>query len=180
MPAAQTPARPWLALGATLAVQACVSLSLAAAPVLAPAVAPGLGIAPERVGLFIATCYLFAMVSGLRTGAWSAQRGPTRVSQLLLLVMAAGLALAMLGNAVVFLLAAVLIGAAYGASNPAAAAILGRHAPPGSPGLVFSLKQAGVPLGVAAAGLLLPLALTHAGWRIAVGLVALVALGLAL
>jgi MFS family permease len=180
MAAGEIPARPWLALRSTLGVQTYASLALAVAPVLAPAVAPGLGIAPERVGLFIGTCYLFAMLSGLRTGAWSALHGPTRVSQVLLLVMAAGLVLASLGAAPVFLLAAVLVGAGYGASNPAAAAILGRHAPPGAPGLFFALKQAGVPLGVALAGLLLPLAYAHFGWQATVWLAAAAAVVLAL
>lgn len=179
MPAAAIPARPWLALRATLAVQTYASLAMAAAPVLAPAVAPGLGIAPERVGLFVGGCYLFAMLSGLRTGAWSTRHGPVRVSQLLLLAMAAGLVLATAGAAPLFLLAAVLIGTAYGTSNPAAAAILGHHAPPGAPGLFFALKQAGVPLGVMLAGLLLPLAYAQFGWQATVGLVAAAALVLA-
>ena len=59
-----------------------------------------------------------------------------------------------------------LIGTGYGAVNPAAAAILGRHAPPGSPGLFFALKQAGVPLGVGLSGLLMPLGLVSFGWRV--------------
>lgn len=165
-------AHPWLALRTTLAVQTYASLALAAAPVLAPAVAPQLGIAPERVGLFIGACYLFAMLSGLRTGAWSARHGPTRVSQALLLVMGAGMVLAAAGPPAAFLLAAVVIGVGYGASNPSAAAILGRHAPPGAPGLFFALKQAGVPAGIALAGLLLPLAFAQFGWRAAIGITA--------
>jgi MFS family permease len=165
MAAPETTGRPWLALRSTLAVQTFASMALGAAPVLAPAVAPGLGLEPERVGIFIGTCYLFAMLSGLRTGAWTALHGPTRVSQLLLMVMAGGLVVSSVGFPAVFLLAAALIGAGYGAANPAAAAILGRHAPAGAPGLFFALKQAGVPLGVALAGLLMPLGLSLFGWR---------------
>jgi len=174
------PVRPWLALRSTLAVQTFASLALSAAPVLAPAVAPALGIAPERVGLFIGACYLFAMLSGLRTGAWAARHGPTRVSQLLLAAIAAGLVLASAGTAAAFLLAAVVIGCGYGAANPAAAAILGRHAPPGAPGFFFALKQAGVPLGVALAGLLMPLGLGLFGWRATTWLMAVAGVLIAL
>lgn len=150
-----------------LAVQTCASFALSAAPVLAPAVAPGLGIAPARVGLFIGTAYLLAMLSGLRTGHWSARLGPARVSQLLLPVLAAGMAGALIGHPVALLLAAVVIGGAYGAANPAAAAVLGRHAPASGSGLFFALKQAGVPLGVALAGGVLPWLLLTAGWQLA-------------
>ena len=101
--AAPETGRPWLALRSTLAVQTFASMALSVAPVLAPAVAPGLGLAPERVGLFIGTCYLFAMLSGLRTGAWGALHGPTRVSQLLLMVMAVGLVVSSVGFPAVFL-----------------------------------------------------------------------------
>ena len=45
--------RPWLALQVTLATQVLASLVMSAAPVLAPAVAPQLGVAPERVGVFM-------------------------------------------------------------------------------------------------------------------------------
>lgn len=165
LPAAASLRRPWLALQATLAVQIAASLALSAAPVLAPAVAPGLGFAPERVGLFIGVAYLFAMLSGLATGRWVAALGAVRVSQCVLLLIAVGAVAATGGEALTLLAAAALIGIGYGAVNPAAASILGRHAPVGSPGLFFSLKQAGVPIGVALAGLLMPLGLLVVGWR---------------
>jgi MFS family permease len=72
------------------------------------------------------------------------------------------------------LVAAVLIGLAYGIPNPTAALLLGAHAPPARRGLFFSIKQAGVPVGVGLAGLLVPLLLGMAPWRVA--LLALAAL----
>jgi MFS family permease len=171
--------RPWLALQCTLAVQMFASFVLSAAPVLAPAVGPGLGIAPERVGLFVGAAYLLAMLSGLRTGHWCARAGPTRVSQVLLLGLAVGLAVATAGTPALLLCAAALVGISYGAANPAAAAILGRHAPRGSTGLFFAMKQAGVPLGVALAGLAMPLGLATLGWQATAWLAALAAVLLA-
>ena len=159
------PSRPWLALSATLAVQMLATMTLSAAPILAPAVAPEIGVAPERVGIFMATAYLFAMISGLAGGPWVGRIGAIRLSQILLVTAALGMAAATTGVAWLLLGAAALVGIGYGAANPSAAAILGRHAPVGSPGLFFSLKQAGVPLGIGLSGLLMPLGLLALGWR---------------
>jgi MFS family permease len=173
--------RPWLALQVTLAAQMMASLVLSIAPVLAPAVAPALGLAPERVGLFIGGVYAVAMVAGLSAGVLVTRFGAGRVTQGVLVAIAAGSLLAAIGQPLaLFALAAVLIGLGYGTVNPAAAEILGHHAPPGAPGLFFALKQTGVPIGVGLAGLLMPLGLTVLGWRGAVLAVALACLLLAL
>ena len=164
-PAHALSARPWLALQATLGVQLLATLALSAAPVLAPAVAPQLGLPPERVGLFTGTAYLFAMVSGLVTGNWVSRLGATRLTQLVMVAVGSGALAASFGPAVLLLAGAALMGIGYGTVNPAAAAILGRHAPPGSPGLFFALKQSGVPIGVALSGLLVPIGLVTLGWR---------------
>lgn len=162
--AGAVPARPWLALETTLAVQTLASIVLSAAPVLAPAVAPQLGLAPERVGVFMGTAYLFAMISGVALGPWAGRVGAARLTQWVLVAVAAGSAASTLGSPGL-LVSAALIGIGYGALNPAAAAILGRHAPARAPGLFFALKQCGVPLGVALTGLLMPLGLAALGWR---------------
>jgi predicted MFS family arabinose efflux permease len=158
--------RPWLALQTTVVVQLVASAALSTAAVLAPAVAPLLGLAPERVGIFVGLSYLCAMLTGLGSAPWVARLGATRVMQCVLLVLAVGAATAASGSAALVLLAgAALIGIGYGTVNPAAAAVLGRHAPPGSPGLFFAVKQAAVPLGIATAAALMPLGLVALGWR---------------
>jgi len=58
-----------------------------------------------------------------------------------------------------------VVGVGYGLPNPTAAEILSRHAPLGRRGLFFSIKQTGVPVGVALAGVLLPWLLALSGWR---------------
>jgi MFS family permease len=70
------------------------------------------------------------------------------------------------------------VGAGYGLVNPAAAAVLARHAPSRAQGVFFSVKQTGVPIGVGLAGVLFPLGLVLLGWRASV--VALAALSAAL
>jgi len=166
-PGAPSPAqtRPYAALGATLCVQILLALSMSAAAVLAPAVAPSLGFAPERVGVFAGCGYLTAMLTGVRSGHWVAAIGAMRLSQAALLASAAGACLVAWGPPGLLLGGAALIGAGYGIVNPAAAAILTQHAPVTARGVFFSTKQTGVPLGVALAGLLMPVGLTALGWR---------------
>lgn len=168
--------RPWLALQVTLFAQTLASFVMAIAPVLAPAVAPQLGIATERVGLFNGTAYLCAMFSGVALGGWIDRLGPVRFTQFVLGTTTAAALLSLVGTPVTFVLAAVLIGVGYGAINPAAAAILGRHAPRNAPGLFFALKQSGVPAGVALAGVLMPVSLLAFGWRVSVLLAAVACL----
>lgn len=159
------PPHPWLALAVTLLVQVLVTLALSSASVLAPAVAPTLGVAPERIGLYAAVGYLLAMLSGLRSGHGVAAIGALRLTQWALLSCAAGAVLAGLGPVGTLLPAAALIGVGYGLVNPAAAAVLNHHVPATARGLYFSTKQTGVPIGVALAGLLMPLGLVTIGWR---------------
>ena len=171
--------RPWLALQVTLAAQMLATFVISIAPVLAPAVAPKLGVAAQQVGMFTGTAYLFAMISGLALGPWINRVGPVRATQLVLATAALGALLTTQGGGASLLVAAALIGIGYGGANPSAAAILGRHVPAHAAGLFFALKQAGVPAGVALAGLLLPIGLVWPGWRETVWLLAGVCLLLA-
>lgn len=174
------PPRPWLALSGTLLVQTLASLAMTAASVLAPAVAPTLGLAPERVGLFASAAYLAAMLVGLRSGLWAQSLGAVRLSQFGLLACGLGALLATAGVVPALLGAALVIGAGYGVVNPAAASLLSRHAPVSARGLFFSIKQTGVPLGVALSGLLMPAGLALLGWRWTAAGVALASLVAAL
>ncbi len=155
---------PLAALSVTLGVQMLAAFTLTLPSVLAPAAAADLGVQAQHVGWLISTAYLTAMLSGLN-GGWLAQRrGAVRVSQWALLACAAGLGLLAAGLPLLPL-AAIAIGIGYGLTNPAAAEILSRHAPVDRRGLFFSIKQTGVPLGVALAGVSLPWLLVAFGWR---------------
>jgi len=177
---AMSATHPALALASMLLVQMLASTTFVAASVLAPAVAPTLGIAPERIGLYAGLGYLAAMISGLRSGAWVARLGAMRLTQLGLAGCAGGALLAGLGSPQTLLAAAALIGVGYGVCNPTAAAVLSQHAPAGARGLFFSVKQTGVPLGVALAGLTMPAGLALLGWRATAVAVAVACVALAL
>jgi MFS family permease len=69
------------------------------------------------------------------------------------------------GHPLLLLAAALVIGTGYGVINPTASSLLNQHAPAHRRGLFFSIKQSGVPLGVALSGLLMPWGLATIGWR---------------
>jgi MFS family permease len=71
-------------------------------------------------------------------------------------------------------LGAVVMGIAYGPSPPAGSDILNRTAPARHRALIFSVKQAGVPLGGAIAGALIPPAAGAWGWHWALAATALI------
>jgi MFS family permease len=161
--------RPGLALGSTLCVQAMATLTMTAPAVMAPAVAPLLGVPAHRIGWLVALAYLAAMFSGLVGGPRIARFGAIRMSRFALLACAAGLGLAAAGASTraalpLLALSALVIGAAYGLPNPAASTVLAEHVPPTRRGLFFSIKQAGVPVGVGLAGLVVPLLLATMPW----------------
>src|SRR5690606_17964256 len=79
-----------------------------------------------------------------------------------------GLVAVAIGGTWMLLPAAIAIGAAYGLTNPAAAIVLGEHAPVERRGLFFSIKQTAVPLGIAVTGVVAPALYALLGWRGAV------------
>jgi len=82
-----------------------------------------------------------------------------------LLCLMSGAWLACIGEVWSLVPSALFIGFGYGLANPSATAVLARHVPAQASGLFFSMKQAGVPLGVALAGLCMPLGLQWLGWQ---------------
>jgi MFS family permease len=93
--------------------------------------------------------------------------GSVRALQAGLLVGIFGLALFFPPWTAAACLAALFIGLGYGPSSPAGNDVLHRTAPPRRRGVIFSIKQAGVPLGGVVAGLALPPLAAAYGWRIA-------------
>lgn len=169
-----------VALAATLAIQIFASLAATAPAVLAPVLAADLGITPKWIGVFVGLVYAGAMIGSLVCGGFIARYGPIRVSQACLLLCAAGTAtVALLPAAAVTLLAvaAFVVGMGYGPITPASSAVLVRTTAPAQMALTFSIKQTGVPVGIALGGALLPALALEVGWRNA--LLAVAGLGVA-
>jgi MFS family permease len=150
-------------LGGTVAAQTAAAMLLFAIPVLGPVLTEMLGIAPERIGLLTAASSCgtvwFMTVSRLFLDRF----GPIRSLQIGLVV--ASLALLSLAVAPwpLILLPALLVGAGYAPNAPASSVILARVSTPRQTSFVFSVKQAAVPLGGVACGLLIPFLLRHGG-----------------
>ena len=148
-----------------LAIQVMISLSVLSLSVMMPEVARDLAIDPKLVGIFTAIIYAVAAVTALAVAGPILRFGAVRICQGALLMAAIGLALNASALVVTTVLAVAFIGAAQGPINPASAHILAQRVPREWFGMVFSLKQTGVPIGFALAGLIFPLLLAWLGWR---------------
>ena len=178
-PAART---ALVALAATLAIQIFTSLTVAAPAVLAPVLAPDLGLTTQWIGVFIGLVYAGAMLGSLASGGFIARFGSIRLSQICVLLSVVGTVLMALlppAAAPVLIGVALLLGIGYGPITPASSAVLVRTTPPAQMALTFSIKQTGVPAGTALAGALMPGIALLAGWRGALLAVAMLGLAVA-
>ncbi|MSP48203.1 MAG: MFS transporter [Alphaproteobacteria bacterium] len=153
------------ALAATLTMQTTAALATRVLPVLGPAVTAAAGVPAESIGHVAAAGALGTMWFLMSGSPLLARFGPIRLLQAGGVLGTLALVLATTGFWPLLLMAAFLIGVAYGPSPPAGSDILNRHAPSGHRSLVFSIKQSGVPLGGAMAGLLAPAAAGLWGWQ---------------
>ena len=162
----------WAPLAVTLAIQSIIAMALLTLPAMAPRVAEAVGISPTYIGLYVAVAYVASIVASLASGAAVARYGAIRVSQVCLLLCAAGLALCAIPSVQAIAFGAVLVGLGYGPVTPASSHLLARTTPVHRMSLVFSIKQTGVPLGGALAGAIVPSLQLVAGWQQALLVVA--------
>jgi MFS family permease len=158
----------------TLTVQALTSLALAVPAVLAPVAAADLGVAPTGIGNWVGFAYLVAMFAGLASGALVGRHGSVRVLEAAALCVALGLAVGAEADLALILACGILLGTAHGLVNPASSAILAAASPPQARSMIFSIKQTGVPIGGATAGMLVPAMLLWTSWQHTVLLLAAV------
>ncbi|MGH6976206.1 MAG: MFS transporter [Stellaceae bacterium] len=154
-----------LVLIATLAIQALATMTVLAPPVFAGLAAPEFGVNANHIGVYTAVVYAAACLSTGMSGGPVRRYGAIRVSQAALLIGAAGLALLASASIWLGLVGAALIGIGYGPMTPASSHLLIRQTPPARRALVFSIKQTGVPLGGALAGLVVPPLALSFGWK---------------
>ncbi|MBS0538594.1 MAG: MFS transporter [Proteobacteria bacterium] len=157
--------RAFVPVGAMLAIQVMVSLSVLALSVMMPAVAHDLAIDPKLVGIFAAITYAVAATVALLAAGPIVRFGAVRISQIALLMGAVGLALNSVATVFATVAAVFFIGMAQGPINPASAHVLSQRVPREYFGMVFSVKQTGVPIGFALAGVVFPWLLGLVGWR---------------
>lgn len=163
----------WRVLIVTLAIQAMVSMATLSVPAIAPAFAQRLGVPVSLLGIYVAFLYTGAMTASLLSGPMVRRHGAIRVSQAGLAACALGLALVMLPWVPIVALGALLIGLGYGPITPASSHLLAINTPAHRAGLVFSIKQTGVPLGGMLAGVVAPPLALRAGVEAAIAVVIL-------
>lgn len=165
---------PWLPpLAAVVLMQIVAAFQSQSIWVLAPILTRAASVAPERVG----------ELAGLISfgSAWFFLSGTPILARLgSLRALQAGCILASASLMIFFwpwwpamMAAALLLGVGYGPTTPAGSDVLARYTPERHKSAMFSIKQAGAPLGGALAGLSLPLVTTLVGWQAALILTAL-------
>jgi MFS family permease len=169
---------------ATTAIQAAVACAAMTVPSIAPVIAADIGVPASTVGTYVSLLYVGAAVAALAGSSMVLRYGAIRLSQVCLLICALGLiatlAIGVPGWALaVAAVSAVLIGAGYGPITPASSHVLARTTPPGKMAFTFSVKQTGVPAGVALAGLVVPPLTVAFGWPVALAVIAVGCLAIA-
>jgi MFS family permease len=149
-------------------------------PVAAPAFTVEFGWDQSWVG-YLAAASIVGALYPLTAGIGMMHRlGGVRALQISLIVGAASLTLYLVPSIPLALLASVCVGLGSGTANPAGSEVLTRFTPPQHRNLMFSVKQAGVPLGGMIGGLALPPLIEAMGWRLAAVGVAFACIGVTL
>lgn len=154
-----------LALGLMTTVQGLATLMMLAVATLAPIIAIALDVGPEAVGFQISLIYTSGALISALAGTLVNRFGGCAISQAAMVLGALGCTVIASGSLLLMAFGSVLIGISYGLTNPAASQILNRLTPSHRRGLVFSIKQTGVPLGGVLAGLALPGVAIFFGWQ---------------
>ena len=154
-----------LALGAMFLQQTFVALGRALPAVIAPAIITDLRIDAVWVGVYFGLTAAASLVAQLGCGSFIVRHGALRMSQISLVMLAIGTALAALGTPLALALSALICGAGGAVSTPASSHLLSRVSSPRYLPLVFSIKQTAVPAGLLLAGVLGPQLTEWKDWR---------------
>lgn len=151
-----------------LAGQSVGTMGTTMIPAVAPKVAATFGMPSAYVGYQI-SLLACAMIVALAFGArFNRRLGSTRMQQIGLTLIACGGLVAILPHVAFFFLASIPLGLGYGTLTPSASNLLLRFTPAERRNLIFSMKQAGVPLGGIGAALIAPAVAVHFGWQWAI------------
>ena len=155
------------ALVMAVTTQTVVALLTRLVPTLAPGLTSTTGMGPSFIGYLAAASTVGSMFFYLTGAPLIRRTGSLRTLQIGMLVAAVGAGLLVSTVPLILVAGSVLIGIGYAPSTPAGSDILQRVAPKRHRTLLFSIKQAGVPLGGVLAGLILP-PLALIDWRLSI------------
>lgn len=151
-------------VAATLS-QVASAMGIAIFPVIAPQLALMLGVDASVVGYQISILFGAALLASSAVGTIVLRWGACRSMQWACWLAAMGMAVALAGELWLMPVAAAFIGASNALAAAGAAHLLFRFGEARNRNLVYSIKQAGVPLGWAAIALIAPLLTVAFSWR---------------
>lgn len=152
-------------LSVATAVQITGTACVLALTAIAPEVANDLGIGPFWIGYQISLIYTAGMISSALAGALMQRLGAVRVELTALGCFLFGFLGIATGSLAAIVAASLVIGVGYGLNNPAASEMLSRVTPRARRNLVYSIKQAGVPLGGIFASFAFPFLAQFSNWQ---------------
>src|ERR1700741_1373881 len=154
-----------IAVTAMFLQQTCGSIARALPAVLAPLIIAEFHADAAWVGVYFTLTAFAGLIGQLGSGGFIIRHGAIRMSQIALLFTGAGLAVAVLGGAVGFVLSAVIVNGVASVATPASSQLLGRWSVRRYAPFAFSIAQCAIPAGILLTGYLGPVTAQSFGWR---------------
>ena len=154
-----------VAVTAMFLQQTCGSIARALPAVLAPLIIAELHADAAWVGVYFSLTAFAGLIGQLGSGGFIIRHGAIRMSQIALLFTGAGLAVAVLGGAVGFVLSALIGNGVAAVATPASSQLLGRWSVMRYAPFAFSIAQCAIPAGILLTGYLGPVTAQSFGWR---------------
>jgi MFS family permease len=157
-----------IALAAMFLQQTFASVGKVLPAVLAPLVIAEFHADPAWVGVYYGISAAASLVAQMGCGSFIVRYGALRMSQVSLVLLGGGMAVAAEGTLPGFAGSAIIGGGGAAVSTPTSSQLLYRVSPPRLAPLIFSVKQTAVPAGLLICGFLGPALAAAWGWRGAV------------
>ena len=155
-----------------LVQQTFATLGRSTVPLIAAAIIADLAVDPALVGVYLAIGSVAGFLTTMGCGGFIMRYGALRMTQVGMLALGVGLAVATAGWLPMFAVGAFIGGLGQARSTPSSSHLLGRLSPRRLAPLIFSIKQTGVPAGLMLAGIVAPVLVVEASWRTALLVVA--------
>jgi MFS family permease len=154
-----------IAVVAMFLQQTCGSVGRVLPAVLAPLIILELHADASWVGVYFGLVAIAALIGQLGSGGYIIRHGAIRMSQIALLSVGAGMAVAVIGGAAGFVLSALVGNGIAAVATPASSQLLGRWAVRRYAPFAFSVTQTAIPAGILLGGSLGPTLAQSLGWR---------------
>ena len=153
------------ALVAMFLQQTFASVGKVLPAVVAPLVIVELHVDPAWVGVYYGVSAGASLFAQMDCGSFIIRYGALRMSQVALVLLGGGMAVAASGGLPGFAASAIIGGGGAAVSTPTSSQLLYRVSPPRLAPLVFLIKQTAVPAGLLISGFLAPAMASAWGWR---------------